>query len=778
MTQLQSRIDFNRARSRRDGELRVRGLQGPVTIRRDGFGVPHVRAENEHDAFFGQGYAAAQDRLWQMEYDRLRACGRWAEAAGSVAVPADRLARRLQLAQAAQADVAVMSAGTRAMFEAYAAGVNAFLESGEPLPIEYALTGIAPEPWQPWHSVALFKIRHVLMGVWQQKLAQARLLAMIGPEAFAKLDTQPPAGTPAIVPPSGAVQRLFAQAADDLRAAAPQLGFLAEVEAGSNSWAVHGSRTTTGMPVICNDSHRALDVPTVYWQAHAACPEFNVVGGTFPGLPGFPHFGHNGHVAWNITHTGADYQDLYIEEFDPQTPGRYLTSEGWAEAQHAEETIRVRDGEPVRIETWRTHHGPVVHGDPRSGWAITLRYTATDGPCRGFEPLRPMLRARTVAELHETQREWVDPVNNLVSADTSGNIGYLTRGYLPIRSSQAHRQLPAPGWSGEHEWTGRVPFAQLPQAINPEEGFIATANQKVIPGDEPYISHQFAVPSRCERIREVLSAAVKQSPEQIAALQGDVVSVVARRWVALCGRVGPFTGEAERARIMLAGWDGDLLPESGAALLYACVRRELARALFAPIVGEQAWRWLVSGELPPLGRMIHLWFANVTWSLDEGSDTAPDGRPWVELLPPALAAGWRAAERWGGPDPAAWRWDARHSTNARHTLAASFPELGDALSPRRVAVGGDSDTIQCAAYGWNPEAPFDISALSVYRQVVDLADVAQASFVVPGGVSGLPGTEHAEDQLEPWRTHRRIPAHYADADVAAAARHALTLRPA
>jgi penicillin amidase len=380
--------------------------------------------------------------------------------------------------------------------------------------------------------------------------------------------------------------------------------------------------------------------------------------------------------------------------------------------------------------------------------------------------------------LHEAQREWVDPVNNLVSADTSGNIGYLTRGCLPIRSSQAHRQFPAAGWTGENEWTERVPFEQLPQAINPDEGFIATANQKVIPGDEPYIGHQFAVPSRIERIRERLRANDRLSPDAIAAIQADRVSVVARRWAALCGRIEPLAGEAERARLMLAGWDANLLPESGAALLWACVRRELARELFEPIVGAEAWSWLVSGESTALNRMIGGWFANVTWSLDGGSETAPDGRPLPAVLAAALAAGWRAAVHLGGAEPDAWRWDVWHSTNARHTLAASFPELGDALSPRRVAAGGDSDTIQCAAYGWNPAKPFDISALSVYRQVADMADLEHASFVVPGGVCGLPGTEHDEDQLETWRTHRRIPAHHTEGDVAAAAVHTLTLQPA
>src|SRR5579883_683133 len=372
MARMLEGLDLAAAMPPLDGAITVAGLNATVTIRRDEHGVPHVRAHTEADAWFGMGFAAAQDRLWQMEYDRLRAAGRLAEAAGAVALPADRLARRLDLVRAARRDLAALSPATRAMFEAYAAGVNAFLERGR-LPLEYALTGIEPEPWEPWHSVAIFKIRHVLMGVWQTKLAQARLLAAIGPEAYARLDGRPPAGSAVIVPPSGVVRALVENGAAEIAAAARLLGFLAEAEAGSNSWAVHGSRTTTGRPVICNDSHRALDVPTVYWQAHVACPAFDVIGATFPGTPGFPHFGHNGRVVWNITHGMADTQDLYIEEFDGE--GRCRTPDGWQPCEHRRETITVRGGEPETIDLWRTQHGPVVHGDPASGHAIALRWT-------------------------------------------------------------------------------------------------------------------------------------------------------------------------------------------------------------------------------------------------------------------------------------------------------------------------------------------------------------------------------------------------------------------
>lgn len=777
MARTEPDFDPTQHRVQLDGIATVAGLRAPLTIRRDTYGIPHVEASCAADAWFGQGFAAAQDRLWQMEYDRRRACGRWAEAAGEAAITGDVLGRRLQLARSARADLIAMSAETRAMFEAYADGVNAFLQSGQPLPLEYELTGLKPEPWEPWHSIAAYKIRHVLMGVWQQKLAQARLLALVGPEVYGQLDQRPPTGSPVILPPHAGYAALFEQSGAEIAAAAVQLGFLAEVEAGSNSWAVHGSRTTTGLPMLCNDSHRALDVPSVYWQAHVTCPEFDVIGATFPGLPAFPHFGHNGSVAWSITHTSADYQDLYIEQFDPQCPGRYQTPAGWAMAEQATESIAVRGAASVAIETWRTRHGPVVHGDPRRGLALSLRYTATDGPCCGFEPLRLMLQARTVGELHESQRQWVDPVNNLVSADTGGNVGYLTRGYLPIRSSMAHRQFPTPGWTGENEWIGRVSFEQLPQAINPPEGMIVTANQAVVPGDEPYIAHQFAPPSRAERIVELLSAQSPLTPSEIAEMQADVTSVPARSWSRLLQRFGPFDSDAERARAMLAGWTGSLDAQSARALLYACFRRRIAEAIFRPIVGDRAWDWLSAEVLPPTGRMVGQWLARIITELDgRCTQAVPDGRRWESLLPDVLRTAWADAQTAAGSDPAYWRWGGIHTTNAQHSLAGTFPRLALELNPARISVGGDSDTIQCAAYRWRARSSFDITALSVYRQVVDLSRVTDASFVIPAGASGQPGSPHYGDQLPLWQHHERIAMYYALSDVQRAAEHTLTLR--
>ena len=748
-------------------------LEATLTIRRDAFGVAHIEAATEHDAWFGQGFASAQDRLWQMEYDRRRAVGRWAEASGPAGLAADRMAKRLGLEQASVDDLANMAPDVRAMFEAYAAGVNAFIASNSDLPQEYALTGISPEPWEAWHSLALFKIRHILMGLWQWKMAAGGLLARVGPETWRELQFLPPEDTSVILPPGERIRELYDCANDEIAAVAEHLGFLAEVEAGSNSWVVHGSRTTTGKPVICNDSHRALDVPNAYWQVHVSCPAFNVAGATFAGFPGFPHFGFNGNVAWNITHTQGDYQDLYIERFEGPNGERYLTANGWTNAARETHTIHVRGATSEATETWRTAHGPVVHGDPRSGMAIALKYTALQPGRKPFDGLRAMVLAGGVEELFEAQRTWVDPVNNLVAADTAGNIGYMVRGELPVRSSKAGRRVPVPGWTGEHEWLGAVPFEQSPRSINPPEGFFATANQRVIQGDEPYISAYFASPARADRLVELLGNGDKLTPEQVAGFQGDRVSKPARTWASFLAQCPPFPGEAERARAMLAGWDGDLLPERGEPLLYAYFRRAVMRELFAPVVGEVTWAWLTTDANPGLGRIVAGLLADLIARLESGA-TPPDGRSWPAVLEPALATAWRNSVALDGEDPAAWRWDSGHRLASRNPLSTAFPDA--ALDPPGVGLGGDGDTIRCAGYGISGKRDFVITNTSVYRQVVDFARPDEASYAIPGGASGDSSSPHFADQLERWAACERIPMQRQPEQVAGAAESTTEIR--
>jgi penicillin amidase len=725
-------------------------------ITRDGHGVPHVRGETAADAWAGMGYACAQDRLFQLDYDRRRASGRWAEIAGVGAVGGDVLARRLGLAAAAQRDVAVMSVPVRTAFEAYADGVNAAIANGAmPLPGRYPVV-----PWRAWHSVAAFTVRHVLMGQWQHKLANAVLLARIGPSAFARLETRPPLGSPLAVPSGGRLSAPVSRLLDDaLGDVAGHLGFLAEVEPGSNAWAVSGRRTAHGGAVICNDSHRALDTPNVYWQCRVSCPEFDVVGATFPGLPGFPHFGFNGSVGWAITHADADTQDLYLERF---SGGAYLTESGWAEADVRQERIGVRGGSSVTVSAWATRHGPIVHGTPDSGIALALKWTGTYRANSGFECLPAMLTARSAAEMCDAQDGWVDPVNNLVCADTSGRIAYQCRGEMPVRSSEDGRRLPVAGWDGGCEWTGTVPFAELPRTVDPSVGYVMTANNAIIDGDSPYLSYTFGQPFRAERLRSLLADSAAPTVDSLAGMQADTVSLAARGWGRLLGSLGPFDDEdAEAARSLLAGFEGDLTAGSAAAMLYACFVRALAAALYRPVLGAATWEWVASGTLAPTMSMVRRWLGNDTWELlgmpvPSGSGQGDGGERRQRVLatvPGALASAWAAAVKAGGPNPRQWRWGDVHQAVRVHPLGGA--DGGPSPFPG-VPMGGDADTIQAAGYGWRAGTPFTVTLLSVYRQVVDLADGMSASSVIPGGAAGDPASPHFADQLGEWAVHRRI----------------------
>ncbi|OLC35024.1 MAG: hypothetical protein AUH81_11185, partial [Candidatus Rokubacteria bacterium 13_1_40CM_4_69_5] len=544
--------------------VRIPGLRARAEVWRDAQGIPHVRAASLPDAFLAQGFVHAQDRLWQMDYDRRRAYGRWAEYAGPPALAQDLQMRRFCLQQSARADYVALNAETRAMLDAYAAGVNAFIETTRALPIEYRLVGGAPEAWQPWDSAAVFKVRHVLMGVWQTKAWRARLLRHLGAARTAQLCPGTPPNPMLIVPPGVEYRGPAVDGLRELTDAEAALAQVADWEGGSNNWAVAGSRTASGKPLVAGDPHRALDVPNVYYQNHLACPEFDVIGLSFPGVPGFPHFGHNRHVAWCVTHTHADYQDLYIERFDSGDPRRYEFRGEWRGAETTRETIRVRGAAPVEIEVTVTHHGPVVLGEPASGHAFAFRYTATAEPNRTFEALLPMLRAASADELVASMRLWVDPVNNFVFADVHGTIGYKTRGRIPVRA-MANAWVPVPGWDGAHEWQGAIPFEEMPAVRNPEAGWVATANSRVTAPPYPhYIGLDFAPDFRTRRLVERLGGIHNATVGEMAMIHADRVSLPAREFVGILKAIAPVDPASRPALEALLAWDGVMDRESAA----------------------------------------------------------------------------------------------------------------------------------------------------------------------------------------------------------------------
>jgi penicillin amidase len=744
-------------------ELHVDGLDGEVVVHRDEWGIPHVRATTVHDAFFGQGFVQAEDRLGQLDYDRRRARGRWAEVVGASALGFDLFARRCRLADAAGREADALDPEARRVLDAFADGVNAWLALGREPPPDLALAGVTPEPWTAADCCAVFLVRHVVFANWQKKLWRGRLVAALGRDAAAKVEQAASRAVPLVVPPPDLLVPV-ARDADELDGVVTAMAAMADVASGSNSWALAGSRTASGKPLLAGDPHRLLEVPGVYYQCHLACPDFDAVGLSFVGVPGFPHFGHTARVAWCVTNGNGDYQDLLVERPD-------------AVVERRRETVAVRGGDVVAVECARTERGPVVFGDPGRGAVLSLRSTALDEPSTGLAVLLPMLRARDVDELDRVMRAWVDPVNNFSSVDVDGNISYRTVGRVPVRDIGS-AWGPVPAGDPRFEWHGVVPYDEMPRLRNPESGLIVTANQRIVDDAYPhFLGLDYARPDRAIRLHARLDEITGATVADMASVHRDRVSVAASRWAPRLAAVAP-RDEWERAAVAaLAAWDHVMAPESTAAAVYAVCRDAVCRilahhpsltALRAPLDDEPA------GTFQPLE--LRIW-AVATALLDADDTTLiRDGETWESTLAAALGDGVGVLRARLGDEPADWRWGDLHVAGPRHPIGVVHPEHARRLDPPTVAMGGEWDTVMCAAHAVGHG--FGVTSTSVARYVFDAADWDRSAWIVPLGASGDPDDEHFADQQAAWARGELVPMRYSWGAVEATSTATTRLTPA
>ena len=751
-----NRQDLKSAIPSLTGSVQLRGLQGTVKVFRDRYGIPHMKAESELDAFFAQGFVTAQDRLWHMEYDRRRGSGRWAEAVGESAVAQDKMMRRFRLEASAKADYQVMDPHTKDVFDAYAAGVNAFITSGDALPVEYRITRLEPEPWQPWDGLTAYKVRHISMGVFESKVWRARMVREVGPEATGKLFPGFEPGYLMILPPGSTSPGPLDEGLKELAEGAAGLNHLNEMDSGSNSWVLSGAETATGKPILAGDSHRALDTPSAYYQNQVACPEFDVVGLSFPGVPGFPHFGHNGRVSWSVTHTAADYQDLYVERFQD---GKYLYKDRWLDAETHDETIKVRDGTDVHTKVTVTQHGPVIAGYPDQGSGLAFKYTATERASTWPEILWRMLRVENSKELVDSMSGWVDPCNNLLFADIHGNMGYLCRGRIPIRS-RVNGWLPVPGWMGEHEWEGDIPFDELPVSINPPEGYIATANNRPVGDDYPhYIAIDFTPEFRVRLVTEGLKSLHRPTAEDMEQVHAQRVSIPALAYLGVVKQIDPKDAAIKAAKDLLLDWNGEMNANQVQPTIYSAMRDAMLKEVLETNLTEKlaydAWHPADRG----LGSFSNRLKARLVAMIEQDDRSLlPEGDTWPTAVARALSkAVATLSERLGG-DMGQWQWERVHQARPKHNLSAAFPELAELLDPPAIPSSGDGDTPLQG--GYSPANPATVTSLSVARYSYDPSDWENSLWVVPLGSSGHPGSPHYADQSETWRQVKMIPMGY------------------
>jgi penicillin G amidase len=741
--------------------LQLPGLQQPVEVCRDRWGIPHILAANEHDVFLAQGFVMAQDRLWHMDYDRYRALGRWAEYAGATALPEDRLMRTFRLASAAKADYQVSSTPARAMLDAYTAGINAFIETTKTLPIEYTLLTTTPEPWEPWHCLAVYKVRNMLMGTYEMKLWRMRLALGLGTEKTAALFRGYPQGHLVTTPPGEVYQGPALECLDELATAVAQLNWLGEVDGGSNAWVLSGARTASGLPLVAGDSHRGLDTPSVYYQIHMTCPTFRVSGYALPGVPGAPHFSHTEYVAWGMTHGYGDYQDLFIEQFRTHNGHlEYLYQDAWRPAHVSEEVLGVRGGTSEALQVVATHHGPIIAGQPAQGVGLAFCHTGTYSGTPWLDSVYRLLLAHSADEAEEALREWTEPVNNFVYADVYGEFGYRYRGRLPLRP-MANAWRPVPGWTGTYEWQGQIPFAAMPHTRNPEAGYVVTCNNGVTTADYPYyINTYFAADYRARRITTRLLALAPGTAtvEDTAAVHADRISIPAQTFLKVLKQTQPSDPQVAAARELLLQWSGSLDRTSVAATLYAVAKTYLHQDLVEAALGRFASEALGTAGGTGRGAPTHAGqIYTQAVSAMECGDTTPlsPGQTWPGLIASALQRAVTELQKRLGEDMHTWTWGRLHHTRPRHPLSRVFPACAALLDPPTVSAGGDGDTPQQG--GYSTVDRFVLTALSVNRYIHDPSDWRRSRWIVPLGASGHPGSPHYADQAELWADVQTIP---------------------
>jgi penicillin G amidase len=746
------------------GRLAAPGLTQPVRVIRDRWGVAHIYAQSQHDLFFAQGFVAAQDRLFQMELWKRSGQGRLSEILGPSAVARDISARQLSYRGDMTAEYQSYGPDTREILEAFTQGINFYIQSisttgSDGLPVEFKLAGFAPEPWQPkdcLNRMAAFS----MTGNAASELQYARALVELGASKASKIvDFDPPV---ALDPDSRMnLAGLTPELMQNFIGSDQRIVFPARRIEGSNNWTIAGARTSSGKPLLANDPHRVVGLPSLRYMVHLVAPGWNVIGAGEPGLPGVA-LGHNNSIAWGFTIFGLDQQDLYVEEINPANPMQYRTPAGWATMTVEHETIGIAGAPARQIDLKFTQHGPVVWED--HGRALALRWVGSEPGTAGYLASLSVDRAKDWGQFEDAVARWKVPSENIVFADKSGNIGEHSVGLVPERHWTG--LLPVPG-SGGYEWAAFIPSAKLPHTFNPGIGYVATANQKMIPDNYPYsVGFEWDPAYRATRIKTLIDDSGmrgrKLSLSDMQALQNDVTSLPA---IELQRLLQSTTLSKDPSLHAFMKWDARLTRESGEAAVYEVWVREMTKALGTQI----SPRFAAHYQNLPTDTVLRL-FAQ--------PDPEIFGSDPLARRDQMLFETWRSArqilEKQLGPDPHGWQWGRLHRIYFRHALderSAAAKELFD-IGP--MARPGDGYTVDAT---WFPADSWDQNAGASYRQIIDLGDWDNSIAMNAPGQSGEPSSSHYKDLAPLWDAGKYFPLMYSSESVALGKTNQLILEP-
>ena len=744
------------------GTITVDGISAPVRIVRDAYGVPTIHGASIPDAYYGLGYVHAQDRFFQMEMQRRTGQGRLSEIAGASMVETDSYMRKLGIYKLAEADFAGLPKGTRDILEAYARGVNAWLVAHhDHLPPELGLLRVSgvelePEPWRPADSLVWTKVMAVLLsGNAESELLDAELLAKFGAERAAQLDEQYPANGPVTVatpapapeapPPSTPVPEPHgarpAHSDGDHAALFELLRSYRLSSIGSNAWVIGPSRSVSGHPLLSNDTHLPIQNPSIFYLARLDAPGLQIVGATLPSLPGVI-FGRNERIAWGMTNLGPDTQDLFVEKLDPKDPTHYLAGRDSLPLTVRREEIRVAGKtDPVVVMVRSTRHGPIIHDDWQGHGPVALRWSALDPGDTSIDAFLGMDQASSWIEYRAAVAKLVSPAQNFVYADVDGHIGYSASGKIPIRK-QGRGLVPGNGWDDAWEWTGYVPFEELPQAFDPPEGYIVTANNKVEATDTPFFTTSWD-PYRAARIRALILAKPKLGLDDLQVMRGDLKSSLADELLPTLLAATPKSARDVQALAVLKAWDRVETPDSAAGAIFTAYYAHLLPALVKDELGPELYAQF-EGNRPDL---MHRALTDPTgaWCDDV---TTPTHETCGDAALHALHDAVEDLTHRLGADMHGWRRDRLGIAKFANLVGSQAPLIGG-LFTRTVPLGGDAKTVHVNAFSF--KKPYDTVMCPATIGEYELAPTGETRMALPLGQSGHPLSPHYDQYLSRWQ---------------------------